>query len=191
MVIEKTIIEGLFLIKPTIFEDIRGWFIESYNREQFSINGIECDFIQDNHSLSLKRGTLRGLHMQIYPKQQSKLVRCTRGKILDVVVDLRRNSKTYLQKYSVELSGENKIQILIPKGLAHGFVTLEDLTEVQYKVDQSYSKSHEISIRHDDPTIGIDWKVENPILSIKDLNGIWLRDLIGYEENENQIKGEQ
>ncbi|MCR1809491.1 dTDP-4-dehydrorhamnose 3,5-epimerase, partial [Haploplasma modicum] len=139
----ETGINDLFIIEPNVFGDNRGWFTESYNKESFKKIGINIDFIQDNHSYSKEKGVLRGLHLQTNPKAQTKLVRCTKGKILDVAVDLRRNSPTYLKHFAVELSEENKLQLLIPKGFAHGFVTLTSDVEVQYKVDEYYSKEHD------------------------------------------------
>jgi dTDP-4-dehydrorhamnose 3,5-epimerase len=174
----KTNILDLIIIEPSIHKDIRGWFLESYSKNDMTENGILIDFIQDNHSKTLVKGTIRGLHLQIYPKAQSKLIRCTKGAILDVAVDLRQNSETYLKWYSIELSEYNNKQLFIPKGFAHGFLTLEDNTEVQYKVDEVYSKNHELSIIYNDPTINIRWPVENPLLSDKDSKASNLNELI-------------
>ena len=157
MIIKETEISGLCVIIPRIFQDERGWFSETYNESKLSVSGKEYNFIQDNHSFSRYKGTLRGLHIQINPCAQTKLVRCTRGRILDVAVDLRVKSATYLKAFSIELSDENKYQLLIPKGFAHGFVTLEDNVEVQYKVDNYYSKEHDRSIRYDDSLFKINW----------------------------------
>lgn len=176
MRIMETNLEGLYVIKPDVFGDHRGWFTESYSKIKFDDLGIEYDFVQDNHSYSSKAGVLRGLHFQNNPKAQTKLIRCTKGKILDVVVDLRKNSSTFLKWYSVELSDENFLQLLIPKGFAHGFLTLTDDVEVQYKVDQYYSKEHDRSIRFDDPSMGIDWGIDSPILSDKDSSAPLLVD---------------
>jgi len=172
----KTKIEGVCIIEPKVFGDHRGWFMESYSKMKFEENGININFVQDNHSLSAKKGTIRGLHFQNNPMAQTKLVRCTRGKILDVAVDIRKNSPTYKQWISVELSEENKKQLLIPKGFAHGFLTLTDNVEVQYKVDEYYSPEYDRSIRYDDPDIGIDWGIDNPILSEKDKSAPLLKD---------------
>ncbi|VEU83288.1 dTDP-4-dehydrorhamnose 3,5-epimerase [Acholeplasma hippikon] len=172
----ETEINDLYVIEPQVFGDYRGWFIESYNKEKFMEIGFNYNFIQDNHSLSAKKGTLRGLHFQLSPKGQTKLVRCTKGKILDVAVDLRKGSPTYLKSYSIELSDENKKQLLIPVGFAHGFITLTDNAEVQYKVDNLYSKEHDRSIKFDDPNFGINWGGLNPILSEKDKNAPYLKD---------------
>lgn len=176
MNIVKTEIEDVLIIEPNVFGDHRGWFIETYSKEKFKELGVEIDFVQDNHSLSAQSGTLRGLHFQLEPKAQTKLVRCTKGKILDVAVDLRLGSPTYKKWVAVELSEENKKQLLVPKGFAHGFLTLTDDVEVQYKVDEYYSKENDRSIRFDDPEIGINWGIENPILSDKDINASFLKD---------------
>lgn len=150
--------------------------METYSKEKLAKQGIDTDFIQDNHSFSANRGTIRGLHFQINPKAQAKLVRCTRGRILDVAVDIRKGSPTYKKWVSVELSEENKKQLFIPKGFAHGFATLTDNVEIQYKVDEYYSPENDRSIRFDDPEINIDWGIENPILSEKDMNAPLLKD---------------
>ncbi len=182
MKITPTKIKDVLLIEPEIFEDHRGWFMETYNKEKFKECGIDTDFIQDNHSFSIKKGTLRGLHFQKDPFAQAKLVRCTRGAVLDVAVDLRKNSPTFKQWVAVELTAENKKQLFIPRGFAHGFILLEDNSEFHYKVDNKYSKEHEGSIRYDDPELRIDWSVNNPILSDKDLNAPYLKDInINFE----------
>ncbi len=170
MRIIQTEIEDVLIIEPRVFGDHRGWFTESYSKKKYEDNGINIEFIQDNHSFSANKGTLRGLHFQTNPKAQTKLVRCTKGKILDVAVDLRKSSATYKKWVSVVLSEENKKQLLIPKGFAHGFLTLTDDVEVQYKVDEYYSPECDRSIKFDDPEIGVDWGIGNPILSEKDLN---------------------
>lgn len=169
MNIAKTDIEDVLIIEPIVFGDHRGWFVETYSKEKFLELGINIDFIQDNHSFSSKKGTLRGLHFQLNPKAQTKLVRCTKGKILDVAVDIRKGSPNYKKWIAVELSEENKKQLLIPKGFAHGFLTLTDNVEVQYKVDEYYSPENDRSIRFDDPELNIAWGIDNPILSFKDL----------------------
>lgn len=170
MKILETDIKDLLILEPSVFKDERGWFSETYNMEKMKSLNIKIDFVQDNHSLSIEKGVLRGLHLQTNPKAQTKLVRCTRGKILDVAVDLRKSSSTYLKFFSVELSALNKKQLLIPKGFAHGFITLEENTEVQYKVDEYYSKEHDRSIRFDDPLFSIDWILKKMVLSDKDIN---------------------
>lgn len=172
----KTEIEEVLIIEPKVFGDHRGWFIETYSKEKFKELGIDIEFVQDNHSLSAQCGTLRGLHFQLDPKSQTKLVRCTKGEILDVAVDLRIGSPTFKKWVAVELSEENKKQLLVPKGFAHGFLTLTDDVEVQYKVDEYYSKENDRSIRFDDPEIGINWGIDNPILSDKDINASFLKD---------------
>jgi len=176
MKVINTAIEGICIIEPQVFEDSRGWFMETYSKEKLAKQGIDADFIQDNHSFSANRGTIRGLHFQINPKAQAKLVRCTRGRILDVAVDIRKGSPTYKKWISVELSEENKRQLFISKGFAHGFVTLTDNVEIQYKVDEYYSPENDRSIRFDDPEINVDWGIENPILSEKDINAPLLKD---------------
>jgi dTDP-4-dehydrorhamnose 3,5-epimerase len=168
MRIIETNIKDLLIIEPQVFRDSRGWFIESYSKVKLKEQGLDCDFVQDNHSYSAQKGTLRGLHFQLAPKAQAKLVRCTRGAIWDVAVDLRKGSPTYKRWLAIELSAENKRQFFIPKGFAHGFVTITDDVEVQYKTDEYYSPEHDRSIAYDDPEINISWNIENPILSAKD-----------------------
>lgn len=172
----ETGIEGLIVIEPDVHGDHRGWFMETYSKPKFEALGITCEFVQDNQSYSAQKGTLRGLHFQMPPMAQSKLLRCTRGKILDVAVDIRKASPTYKKWYAVELSAENKKQFFMPKGMAHGFLTLSDDVEVQYKVDEVYSYECDRSIRFDDPAIGVDWGIGNPILSEKDLSAPLLVD---------------
>lgn len=176
MNIIKTEIEEVLIIEPKVFGDHRGWFTEAYSKIKFEELGIDIDFIQDNHSFSAQKGTLRGLHFQLEPKAQTKLVRCIKGKILDVVVDIRKGSPTYKKWVAVELTEENKKQLLVPKGFAHGFLTLTDDVEVQYKVDEYYAPEFDRAIRFDDPEIGVVWGVDNPILSEKDLNAPLLKD---------------
>ncbi|SHN11395.1 dTDP-4-dehydrorhamnose 3,5-epimerase [Halanaerobium congolense] len=172
----KTEIKDLYIIETKVFEDNRGWFTESYSAKKFKDNGLDIEFIQDNHSLSKEKGVLRGLHFQLSPKAQTKLVRCTRGSIYDVAVDLRKGSSTYKEWFGVKLSAENKKQFLIPKGFAHGFLTLSDNAEVQYKVDEYYVPEYDRSIRFDDPEINVDWGIESPILSEKDENAPLLKE---------------
>jgi dTDP-4-dehydrorhamnose reductase/dTDP-4-dehydrorhamnose 3,5-epimerase len=182
MNIIKTILEDLIIIETKVFGDHRGWFAESFSKEKFNNHNLIIEFVQDNQSFSLSKGTLRGLHIQLEPKAQTKLIRCTKGKILDVAVDLRSGSPTFKQWFAIELSEENKKQLLIPKGFAHGFLTLTDNVEVQYKVDEYYSPNYERNIRFDDPEIGVEWGIDNPILSDKDLNAFPLRELdINFE----------
>ena len=170
MTIEKTFIEDLVLVTPAVFEDSRGFFFEAYNQAKFHENGIMYPFIQDNQSFS-KRGVIRGLHLQINPFAQAKLVRVLEGEILDVAVDLRKNSPTYGQHFSIILSAENKKQLMVPHGFAHGFSVLSETASVMYKVDQLYHKESERGIRYDDPTLAIDWQVNSDavIVSEKDI----------------------
>ena len=156
------------LLEPRVFGDSRGWFYESYNAETLKELGIDVTFVQDNRSFSALKGTLRGLHFQTAPHTQSKLLCCTRGELLDVAVDLRKGSPTYLQHVAVRLSAENKRMLFLPKGFAHGFLTLTDNVEVFYKVDDFYSPACDRSIRFDDPALAVPWGVSDPILSEKD-----------------------
>jgi dTDP-4-dehydrorhamnose 3,5-epimerase len=170
MTIEKTVIKDLVIINPSVFEDSRGYFFEAYNKSKFQESGIDYQFIQDNQSFS-KRGVIRGLHLQINPFAQAKLVRVLEGEILDVAVDLRKNSATYGQHFSMVLSAENKKQLMVPHGFAHGFSVLSETASVLYKVDQLYHKESERGIRYDDPTLAIDWQLDpnEIIVSDKDL----------------------
>lgn len=169
---EKLEIEGVVLVKPKVFGDNRGFFIESYKKSEFVQNGIDCEFIQDNHSKSTK-GVLRGLHYQVAPKAQAKLLRCIKGKILDVAVDLRKDSKTFGKWLKVELSEENHHMLFIPRGFAHGFLVLSDEAELIYKTDNEYSAEHDRGLLWCDNDVNIDWGTEiepafAPILSDKD-----------------------
>ena len=170
MTIEKTTIEDLIVLSPLVYEDDRGYFFEAFNKEQFVKNNLNYEFIQDNQSFS-KRGVIRGLHFQVGAYAQTKLVRVLQGEILDVAVDLRADSKTYGQYFSIILSAENKKQLLVPVGFAHGFSVLSESASVLYKVDQLYHKDSERGIRYDDPTLNIDWQVDSNeiIVSDKDL----------------------
>jgi dTDP-4-dehydrorhamnose reductase/dTDP-4-dehydrorhamnose 3,5-epimerase len=172
----KTKVEGAIILEPDVFGDNRGWFMESYSKKKLSEVGIDVEFVQDNRSFSAEKGTLRGLHCQLNPTAQSKLLTCIRGKILDVAVDIRKGSPTYMQWEAVELSGENKKSFFIPKGCLHGFLTLTDDVEVMYKVDEFYSPADDRSIRYDDPELGVDWGDITPILSQKDMNAPLLKD---------------
>lgn len=142
--------------------------MESYSDQVFRLNNIDITFVQDNHSCSLSKGTLRGLHFQNNPKAQTKLVQCIKGRIWDVIIDLRIGSPTYLKWEGYELSEHNKLQLLVPKGFAHGFVTLEDNCEVVYKVDEFYSPNHDRCIIYNDPDLGVIWPLDDLILSKKD-----------------------
>lgn len=163
-------IEGVLLLEPRKFGDARGFFSETYNRRQLASLGFEAEFVQDNQSLSVEAGVVRGLHFQSPPHAQAKLVRVVRGAILDVAVDLRRGSPTYGEHVAVELSAENWRQLLIPTGFAHGFATLEPNCEICYKVTDYYAPDHDHGLLWNDPDLGIDWPVaaEAAILSDKD-----------------------
>ncbi|PIC77120.1 dTDP-4-dehydrorhamnose 3,5-epimerase [Sporosarcina sp. P19] len=173
----KTNLDGITIIEPKIFGDHRGWFMETYNESNFFEASINVKFIQDNHSFSAVKGTLRGLHYQLNSKAQTKLVRCIKGAIYDVAVDIRKGSSTFGKWFGIELSAENKKQLLIPKGFAHGFLTLTDDVEVQYKVDELYAPECDRGIIWDDPEIGIEWPIEIvPVLSDKDKKAPLLKD---------------
>ena len=178
MTIKETGFEGLFILKPKIFEDQRGFFMETYNQKTLADVGIEIVFVQDNHSKSSK-GVIRGLHFQHHPYQQAKLVRTLRGSILDVVVDIRKDSPTFGKHYSVEISEENKLQLLIPPGFAHGFVALTDNAQILYKCDQFYNAGSEGGLLYNDPDLAIDWRIDlnEAIISDKDKVNPRLKDL--------------
>lgn len=158
------------IIRPRRFEDARGWFCETWNDKKLKTAGLDVTFCQDNQSLSYANGTLRGLHFQLPPFAQAKLVRCIRGSIFDVAVDIRKASPTYGEWVGVELSAENGKQLFVPAGYAHGFATLEPDCEVVYKVDAPYSAQHDAGIAWNDPDIGVDWHLDGtaPVLSDKD-----------------------
>lgn len=170
MTIENTPIQDLLIINPTVFEDARGYFFEAYNQNTLVEAGINIQFVQDNQSFS-KRGTLRGLHYQNTPFAQTKLVRVLQGEIIDVAVDIRKQSPTYGQHFAIKLSAENKKQLLIPHGFAHGFSVISETAVVLYKCDQFYNKASEGGIRFDDPSLNIDWGMDlaAAIVSDKDL----------------------
>lgn len=163
-------ISGLFRIKPRVFSDDRGSFFESFSKKILSDAGIDVDFVQDNQSVS-RANVLRGLHFQAPPHAQAKLVRVTRGAVLDVAVDIRKNSPTYGKHETILLSAENNMMFYIPAGFAHGFVSLEDNTVFQYKCSAYYNKASEGCLLWNDPTLNIDWNVERPLLSPKDAEG--------------------
>ncbi|WP_299707624.1 dTDP-4-dehydrorhamnose 3,5-epimerase [uncultured Tateyamaria sp.] len=178
MQIETTPLAGVVVITPARHGDERGFFSESYNARALAAEGIDVLFIQDNHSLSEKVGTIRGLHFQAPPHAQDKLVRCGKGALFDVAVDIRSGSPTYGQWFGTELSFENGKQLLVPAGFAHGFVTLQPETEIIYKCSDYYNRDSEGALRWDDPQIGIDWGgVSDPILSEKDAVAPLLADL--------------
>ena len=167
MLIEQTDLPGVLILTPQRFGDARGWFMETWNADRMAEAGLDLAFVQDNHSFSALKGTLRGLHYQSPPRAQDKLVRCTRGAIRDVAVDIRRGSPTFGRWVRVDLTAENGRQLLVPKGFLHGFLTLAPDTEVQYKCTDTYAPSHDGAVRWD--TVGIDWGDEvAPILSAKD-----------------------
>lgn len=164
----ETSLKDVYIVEPKVFGDHRGWFYESWTERDFENAGLNYHFVQDNQSFSAKKGTLRGLHFQKGEYSQAKLVRCVKGAIYDVAVDLRHESPTYHQWIKVELSAENKRMLMIPRGFAHGFVTLTDDVEFIYRCDNYYAPKYEASIRFDDPELGIDWGISNPILAQKD-----------------------
>jgi dTDP-4-dehydrorhamnose 3,5-epimerase len=170
MHVDQTGIPGLLILTPARFGDARGFFSETWNRERLSEHGVDIDFVQDNHSLSAAVGTVRGLHFQAPPHAQAKLVRCGRGALFDVAVDIRKGSPTYGRWFGLDLTFENGKQLLIPAGFAHGFATREPDTEIIYKCSDYYAPEAEGALRYDDPDIGIDWGLgsSEAILSDKD-----------------------
>jgi dTDP-4-dehydrorhamnose 3,5-epimerase len=181
MIIETTSLPGVLILTPPRFGDDRGFFSESWNRRSLAEQGIETNFVQDNHSLSTAPGTLRGLHFQTPPHAQAKLVRCGRGALYDVAVDIRHGSPTYGHWVGVDLSFENGRQLLIPAGFLHGFVTRQPETEIIYKCSDYYTPQCDAAVHFDDPDLGIDWGLKAPpILSDKDAAAPRLRDLPAY-----------
>ena len=176
MKIIKTKLNDVLILEPKIFGDERGWFMESWSDRTLKDAGIDISFVQDNHSFSAVKGTLRGLHYQLNPMCQAKLIRCTRGELWDVAVDIRKGSPQYGQWTGVHLSAKNKRQVLVPRGFAHGFITLTDDVEVQYKADNYYAPECDGNIRWNDPDIGIEWPIEPVILSPKDVAAPFLKD---------------
>lgn len=175
---KKLEIEEVQLIIPKVFNDDRGFFFESFKKSDFVSNGIDDEFNQDNHSKSTK-GVLRGLHFQRPPKEQAKIVRCIKGKIFDVAVDLRKNSPSFKKWVGEILSEENKHMLYIPKGFAHGFVVLSDTAEIMYKASNEYSKEHDGGVRWNDPDINVEWNIDfEPILSEKDKIQPFIKDII-------------
>ena len=179
----KTKIPGVVIIEPKVFVDDRGYFMESYRKDSFDKNIRKINFIQENESKS-KKGVLRGLHYQLYPFAQSKLVRVIKGKVLDVAVDIRRNSTTFGKYVALELSEENKRQLFIPRGFAHGFLVTSEEAIFTYKVDNYYAPEYERSIRFDDPDININWNFtkEEILVSEKDKNASLLKDVKIFEK---------
>ena len=178
MQIEQTGLEGLLVLTPKVFEDERGFFLESYNETVFTRLGLTVHFVQDNHARSEQAGVLRGLHFQRPPFAQSKLVWVTRGAVYDVAVDMRADSSTYGQWFSCRLDERNRKRLFVPHGFAHGYMTLEPGTEFQYKVDNFYSPEHDGGIRWNDPDLYISWPDQQPILSAKDTVLPFLRDFV-------------
>lgn len=180
--VEGTTLPDVKIVRTKRFADLRGHFVETYNKQAFAAVGIEDEFVQDNLSFSIKAGTVRGLHFQIAPYAQAKLIRVARGRILDVALDLRRSSSTYGQHVLIELSDSDSHQILIPVGFAHGFCTLEPNTEVHYKVSAPYSADHDRGLAWDDPALGIAWPVnaQQAVLSDKDTKNPLFSELLPY-----------
>ncbi len=177
MKVEKTFIEGLLIIQPTIFGDHRGYFFESFRKDALKEAGVEWEFVQDNQSMS-KKNILRGLHFQAPPVAQGKLVQVIKGAVLDVVVDIRKDSATYGQHFKIELTEKNKTIFWIPPGFAHGFLTLADDTIFSYKCTDYYNPKAEGSVNWNSPSLKIDWGIENPILSEKDALAVNFTELI-------------
>jgi dTDP-4-dehydrorhamnose 3,5-epimerase len=177
MQVEATSLPGVLILTPRVFSDPRGFFFESYNQETLRSHGIDAVFVQDNHSKSAK-GTLRGLHCQLPPAAQDKLVRVIRGAVWDVAVDIRRGSPTFGRWVGVELSAENYRQLYVPVGFAHGFCVLSDEAEVLYKASALYSPTQERSIIWNDPTLGIAWPIADPLLSARDQRAGTLADYL-------------
>jgi dTDP-4-dehydrorhamnose 3,5-epimerase len=175
MEVVETKLKGVVVFKPKVFEDARGYFLESYNRQVFHAAGVDAEFVQDNQSLSQK-GVLRGLHFQNPPHAQGKLVRVITGAVFDVAVDIRKDSATYGEWYGVDLTEENKWMMYIPPGFAHGFLTLRDNTIFSYKCTNFYNKASEDCLLWNDPAIGISWNADTPLLSDKDLQGKLMND---------------
>ena len=177
MEILKTAIEGLLIIKPKLFSDNRGSFCETYNKQLFFDNGLNMNFVQDNQSIS-RKGVVRGLHWQVPPFAQGKLVTVVHGSAMDVAVDLRKNSPTFAQHLIVELDAKNPVFFWIPEGFAHGFTALEDNTVFQYKVTNYYNKESERTILWNDPNLNIPWNVDNPIVSEKDAESLLFSEFV-------------
>lgn len=178
MNITKTKLDGVVIVEPKVFGDHRGFFMEIWSQKKFEEAGLHYSFVQDNHSSSTVKGTLRGIHFQRGDKAQAKLVRCAKGAVLDIAVDLRPASSTYKQWVAVELSAENKKQLMIPRGFGHGFVTLTNDVEFLYKADNFYAPEADGGIRWNDPELNIDWGTDSPILSDKDANAPLLKDAV-------------
>lgn len=178
MKIEKTNIDGLIIIEPDVFYDHRGWFYEVYSKSKYEEIGIMCRFIQGNRSYTIHKNTIRGLHLQAGKYAQAKLIQCIKGSVMDVAVDLRESSPTFGKWVSMELSEENKKQVYIPKGFAHGFLTLENDCDVLYNVDEHYNRDSERTILYNDMDLDVNWGSEDFILSDKDKKGISLKEFM-------------
>ncbi len=176
MNVDKTDFEGLLIITPQIFKDKRGYFFETYHLKRYTKSGVVSRFVQDNESMSMV-GTIRGMHLQTGNFAQGKLVRVVRGKIFDVAVDLRLNSPTFGKYFSIELDDIEYKQLFIPPGFAHGFAALEDNTILNYKCTEYYNPESEITLLWDDPTVGIKWPIDNPVISDKDRQGKTLNEI--------------
>ena len=182
MKVTETELKGVYVIEPQVFGDARGWFMESWSQRKLEEAGIKVDFVQDNQSYSAQKGILRGLHYQQNPMSQAKLIRCTRGKIFDVAVDIRKGSPQYGQWVGVELSADNKKQIFIPRGFAHGFMTLTEDVEVQYKADNYYAPECDGNVCWNDLEIGVQWPMEPALLSDKDKKAPTLAERMARNE---------
>lgn len=176
MQVMKTNFEGLYVIVPQPIGDNRGWFMESYSYSKLKEKGLDYNFIQDNQSYSEKKGTIRGLHGQKEPFAQTRLLRCIRGTIILYCVDARKKSSTYKKWFCIEISDRDKKQVLIPKGFLHGFKTVSDYVEIQYKVDVDYNPLYRVKVRWNDPSIGINWGIDHPILSSSDMDAPLIDD---------------
>ena len=175
MKVTETKLEGVLIIEPEVFGDARGWFMETYSKKKMP--WVDSEFVQDNQSYSALKGTLRGIHFQRAPMAQAKILRCSRGALMDYAVDIRPDSDTYKQWICVELSAENKKQLYIPRGYGHAFITLTDDTELIYKTDNYYSPEHDCAILWSDPELGIDWGTGEPVVSDKDRDAPLLFEL--------------
>ena len=176
MEIIRTELPGVCIIEPKVFGDHRGYFMETWSKREMERLGLSFDFVQDNESFTAEKGTIRGIHFQIDPMAQAKIVRVSQGAVLDVAVDLRKGSPFYKKWVAVDLSAENHRQLLLPRGFGHGFVSLTNDVMFLYKVDNAYSPECDRSIRFDDPEIGVDWGITDPILSVKDQTAPVLAD---------------
>lgn len=181
MIIRELKLKGVYEITLVANIDHRGFFMRTYDRETFRRYGLGCDWLQENHSHTERKGTIRGLHFQVSPFSETKLVRCIRGRIFDVVVDIRRGSNSFGKWIAVELSEDNKKMLFVPRGFAHGFCSLSDLSEVIYKVDNIYSPEHEHGIIWSDSELRIKWPTDCPIISEKDKRNMTLKDYMSNE----------